>query len=82
VCPGHGKTLTVRFVDGTTGLVDLHGFLAGQGVAGTLFECLRDDRFFAQVTVADGVVHWPNGAELAPDPMYDAIRASGCWKLV
>ena len=24
-------------------------------------------------------VAWPNGADLAPDAMYDAIRASGRW---
>jgi hypothetical protein len=44
-----------------------------------VFEALRDDRFFAQATVAEGAVRWPNGADLAPDAMYDAIRASGCW---
>jgi hypothetical protein len=27
------------------------------------------------------VVTWPNGADLAPDAMYDAIRAQGVWNL-
>jgi hypothetical protein len=44
-----------------------------------MFEALREDRFFAQASVVDGAVRWPNGADLAPDSMYDAIRASGCW---
>jgi hypothetical protein len=26
-----------------------------------------------------GAVVWPNGEDLAPDAMYDAIRASGEW---
>jgi hypothetical protein len=44
-----------------------------------VFEALREDRFFSQASVVDGAVRWPNGADLAPDSMYDAIRASGCW---
>ena len=28
-----------------------------------------------------GAVQWPNGADLAPDAMYDAIRQSGVWTL-
>lgn len=54
-------------------------FLSGHGVEGTVFEALRDDRFFGQAAISDGAIRWPNGADLAPDVMYDAIRASGCW---
>jgi hypothetical protein len=79
VRPDKNKSLVVRFVDGTTGRVELGGFLAGPEIAGTVFEALRDDRFFSQAIVADGAVRWPNGADLAPDSMYDAIRAGGCW---
>jgi hypothetical protein len=28
-----------------------------------------------------GAIQWPNGADLAPDAMYDAIRQSGLWVL-
>lgn len=79
VSAGSGKTLAVRFVDGTAGRVEMSRFLAARCVDGTLFEALRDDLLFAQVAVADGVIRWPNGADLAPDAMYDAIRESGCW---
>ena len=34
---------------------------------------------FRQAQAAEGVVRWPNGADLAPDAMYDAIRAAGRW---
>ena len=81
VRPGSGKTLNVRFVDGTAGLVDLAGFLAGRHIAGTVFEALQDDVLFAQAQVVDGAIRWPNGADLAPDTMYDAIRAGGCWRV-
>jgi len=64
----------VRFVDGTTGRVDLAGFLVSRAVDGTLFEALRDDVYFSQAHVIDGVVRWPNGADLAPDAMYETVR--------
>jgi hypothetical protein len=44
-----------------------------------VFEALRDERVFSQAIVLDGAVRWPNGADLAPDSMYDAIRSGGCW---
>lgn len=71
--------LNVTFVDGTTGDVDLRNFLNDPQVKGTLFEPLRDPAVFAQVRVALGAVQWPNGADLAPDAMYDAIKLHGHW---
>jgi hypothetical protein len=72
-------TLTVRFRDGLAGEVDLGQFLASPAVVGTPFEPLRDETFFRQAQAAGGVVRWPNGADLAPDAMYDAIRSAGRW---
>jgi hypothetical protein len=71
--------LRVEFVDGTVGDADLAAFLASPKVAGTVFEPLRDSAVFAQVRVELGAVIWPNGADLAPDAMYDAIRERGSW---
>jgi len=73
--------LRVRFIDGTTGEVDMQEFLQGLEVVGTVFEPLRDPAFLAQAAVVSGAVQWPNGADLAPDAMYDAIRAHGVWSL-
>ena len=69
--------LRVEFVDGTTGEVDLGPALHGSQVKGTLFEPLLDPEFFAQARVVLGAVEWPNGADLAPDALYDAIREHG-----
>lgn len=74
-----GLRIRVAFVDGTEGEVDLEEFLRSPRVTGTLFEALRDPALFAQARVVGGVVCWPNGADLAPDAMYDAIRATGMW---
>ena len=73
--------LRVSFVDGTVGQVEMQAFLQGSEVVGTVFEPLRDPGFFAQGAVVSGAVQWPNGADLAPDAMYDAIRAQGVWSL-
>ena len=71
--------LRVTFVDGTTGDVDLRNFLSGQQAKGTVFEPLRDPIVFAQARVVMGAVQWANGADLAPDAMYDAIKIHGWW---
>jgi uncharacterized protein DUF2442 len=71
----------VTFVDGTSGKVDMQRFLSGPNIDGTVFEALRDPAVFAEARVVMGAVQWPNGADLAPDAMYDAIRESGVWVL-
>jgi hypothetical protein len=48
-------------------------------VDGTIFAELRDPSYFCQARVELGAVQWPNGAELAPDAMYDAIWEHGQW---
>jgi hypothetical protein len=71
--------LRITFVDGTTDDADLHNFLKGRQAKGTVFEPLRDTNVFAQVRVVMGAVQWANGADLAPDAMYDAIKVHGRW---
>lgn len=71
--------LEVTFVDGTTGKVDMRHFLTGSRVDGTVFESLRDPALFAEARVVMGAVQWPNGADLAPDSMYDAIQERCVW---
>lgn len=73
------QRLRVRFLDGTEGEVDLGPLLRSEEIRGTLFEELRDPEMLAAVEVVFGGVQWPNGADLAPDAMYDAIRAGGVW---
>lgn len=73
------RQLRVTFVDGTTGTVDLRNFLNTPQIQGTVFEPLCDPVVFTHVRVAMGAVQWPNGADLAPDAMYDAIKLHGSW---
>ena len=73
--------LRVTFVDGTSGEVEMGAFLRNPDLDGTIFQPLRDPVIFAQAQVVLGAIQWPNGADLAPDAMYDAIRERGVWVL-
>ena len=74
-----GFRLQVTFVDGTSGEVDLGSFLQRPDVASGVFAPLRDPRVFARARVILGAIEWPDGPDLAPDAMYDAIREHGRW---
>lgn len=69
VLPGH--RLEVVFADGLSGIVDV----SKDGFSGMLAP-LADEAFFAQASIHEGAVTWPNGVDLAPDAMYDEVLAS------
>ncbi len=63
------RTLWVRFIDGTFGLVRFSiEFCTG------VFEPLKDPEFFKQAFILDGVVTWPGDLDIAPDAMYHEIK--------
>jgi hypothetical protein len=61
-------TLRLEFSDGSVREVDLSTELHGE-----VFEPLRDPEVFAQVRVNSetGTIEWPNGADLAPEFLYE-----------
>ena len=63
--------LRLGFADGTVGDVDFSG-REWRGV----FEPLRDPAYFAQVHVDPeaGTIGWPNGTDMAPEPLYEEAR--------
>jgi hypothetical protein len=71
----------VAFVDGVAGDIDMRSFLSDPKIDGTIFEPLREPAVFAQAPVVLGAIEWSNGADLAPDAMYDAIREYSVWVL-
>ena len=73
--------LRVTFAEGVSGEVRMGPFLERPAIEGTVFESLRDPTSFEQGRVNLGAVEWPSGAELAPDAMYDSIRANGIWTI-
>jgi len=66
----HDYTIWVRFDDGTSGEVDLAGELDGP-----VFEPLRDLEYFRQVSIPPdlGTIAWPNGADFAPEFLYEKV---------
>lgn len=69
--------LSVRFVDGTTGEVDLSRLIMSDRAG--VFAVLRDPTLFAQAYVEWGAVSWPGEIDLAPDAMYDEVKEKGRW---
>jgi len=64
--------LRLLFTDGTAGDVD---FSAEQWTG--ILAPLNDPTYFAQVSVDDeaGTIVWPNGVDLAPEPLYEQAKA-------
>jgi Protein of unknown function (DUF2442) len=56
----------LKFADGTDGEVDLSSELWGP-----VFEPLRDLSYFRQFRVEFGTIAWPNGADFAPEFLYE-----------
>jgi len=63
--------LRLLFDDGTVGDVD---FTSRQWTG--VFEPLRDPAYFAQVRVDPeaATIVWPNGIDMAPEPLYEQAR--------
>lgn len=61
----------IRFSDGTEGDVDL-----GDELYGEIFEPLKDQTFFGQVSVHPEfhTLSWPNGADFAPEFLYEMVQ--------
>lgn len=61
----------LRFSDGTQGEVDLAGELEGP-----VFEPLRESAYFRKFILHPELhtIVWPNGADLAPEFLYERIR--------
>jgi len=65
--------IRVTFDDGTTGTVDFLPWLEGP-----IFEPLKDIAYFRRFFLDGGTVAWPNGADIAPETLYErAIAGPG-----
>jgi hypothetical protein len=66
-----GFRVWLSFDDGCQGVADLAAELYGE-----MFEALRDQRQFAQLRADPtlGTLVWPNGADLAPEFLYEKLR--------
>ena len=64
-------TLYLRFSDGSEGEINFENELTGE-----IFEPLKDIVFFRKFTVNNEVhtLVWPNGADFAPEFLYENIK--------
>ncbi len=58
------------FQDGVQATVDF-----SQWLDGPVFEPLRDREYFRRFFIDGGTVAWPNGADIAPETLYEEAAA-------
>lgn len=61
-----GFRVHVVFNDGSENTIDSGGWFDGP-----MFEALKDAEFFKRFFVDGGTVVWPNGADIAPETLYE-----------
>jgi hypothetical protein len=61
----------VVFNDGVEGTLDFTAWLVGP-----VFAPLKDPAYFQRFFVDGGTVVWPNGADIAPETLYERAKST------
>ena len=64
-----GYRIHLTFNDGTAATVDFEPWLSGP-----VFEPLKRLSYFRKFSLDGGTVVWPNGADIAPETLYEAAQ--------
>ena len=60
---------SIKFDDGVEGDIDFSEYLS----RGPVFQSLKDNKVFSKATVEGGTISWPNGADIAPESLYEKL---------
>jgi hypothetical protein len=63
--------IRLAFNDGVESTVDFSEWLHGP-----VFEPIKDQGYFQRFFLDGGTVVWPNGADIAPETLYERARSS------
>ena len=63
--------ICVTFNDGMEDTIDFSEWLAGP-----IFEPLKEPGYFKRFFIDGGTVAWPNGADIAPETLYERAKSS------
>ena len=67
-----GHRIRLVFDDGSANTVDF-----SQWLVGPVFEPLKDESYFKRFFIDADTIAWPNGADIAPETLYDVSGRKG-----
>lgn len=65
-----GYRYLIVFEDGTNAVIDFEEYLT----KGPVFAPLKNLDFFKKAKIEGGTIDWPNGADIAPETLYERCQ--------
>lgn len=66
----HDYVYCVEFDDGMKGEIDFSSYIKRAGI----FSSLKDKKLFSAARIEGGTIAWPNGADVAPESLYEKLE--------